>query len=192
MCEVVVVVFKVCECLLQMKIDVLLVGDFYFNGYCLLIEFLECVQVLDKLCINFGNVGKGSKCDEQYVQLIEIVVKYDKLVCIGVNWGSFDQVLLVCVMDENVKCVEFKDVIVIMCEVMVILVLELVVQVVEFGFLLDKIILLCKVLGVQDLIVIYVDLVVQCDYLLYFGLIEVGMGFKGIVVLSVVMGVLLQ
>ena len=83
---------KVRERLLQMKIDVPLVGDFHFNGHRLLTEFPECAQVLDKLRINPGNVGKGSKRDEQYAQLIEIAAKYDKPVRIGVNWGSLDQV----------------------------------------------------------------------------------------------------
>ncbi|MBY0340619.1 MAG: flavodoxin-dependent (E)-4-hydroxy-3-methylbut-2-enyl-diphosphate synthase [Rhodocyclaceae bacterium] len=183
---------KVRERLLQMKIDVPLVGDFHFNGHRLLTEFPECAQVLDKLRINPGNVGKGSKRDEQYAQLIEIAARYDKPVRIGVNWGSLDQALLARVMDENAKRPEPKNATEIMREAMVTSALESAAQAVEFGLSPDKIILSCKVSGVQDLIAIYADLAAKCDYPLHLGLTEAGMGSKGIVASSAAMGVLLQ
>jgi (E)-4-hydroxy-3-methylbut-2-enyl-diphosphate synthase len=183
---------KVRERLEQMKIDVPLVGDFHFNGHRLLTEFPECAQVLDKLRINPGNVGKGSKRDEQYAQLIEIAAKYDKPVRIGVNWGSLDQALLARVMDENAKRAVPKDATEIMREAMVTSALESAAQAVEFGLSPDKIILSCKVSGVQDLIAIYSDLAGKCDYPLHLGLTEAGMGSKGIVASSAAMGVLLQ
>lgn len=183
---------KVRERLLKMNVDVPLVGDFHFNGHKLLTEFPECAQILDKLRINPGNVGKGAKRDEQYAQLIEIAAKYDKPVRIGVNWGSLDQALLARIMDENAKRAEPKDATAIMREAMVTSALESAAQAVEFGLSRDKIILSCKVSGVQDLIAIYTDLAAQCDYPLHLGLTEAGMGSKGIVASTAALGVVLQ
>ena len=146
---------KVRERLLKMNVDVPLVGDFHFNGHKLLTEFPECAQILDKLRINPGNVGKGAKRDEQYAQLIEIAAKYDKPVRIGVNWGSLDQALLARIMDENAKRAEPKDATAIMREAMVTSALESAAQAVEFGLSRDKIILSCKVSGVQELVAVY-------------------------------------
>lgn len=192
MFEVVVVVLVICEQFDWMGVIVLFVGDFYYNGYLLLCDYLGCVELLLKYWINFGNVGQGVKCDMQFVQMIEVVVKYDKLVWIGVNWGSFDQDLFVCMMDENGVWVQLWDVQSVMYEVLIQLVIGLVECVVEFGLGCDCIVLLCKVSGVQDLIVVYCEFGCCCGFVLYFGLIEVGMGLKGIVVLMVVFGVLLQ
>ena len=94
---------RVREQLLKMNVDVPLVGDFHFNGHKLLREHPACAEALDKLRINPGNVGKGSKRDEQYAALIDIACRYDKPVRIGVNWGSLDQALLARVMDENAR-----------------------------------------------------------------------------------------
>jgi (E)-4-hydroxy-3-methylbut-2-enyl-diphosphate synthase len=94
---------KVREQLLRMNVDVPLVGDFHFNGHKLLREHPACAEALDKLRINPGNVGKGSKRDEQYAAIIEMACRYDKPVRIGVNWGSLDQTLLARVMDENAQ-----------------------------------------------------------------------------------------
>lgn len=190
--EVVVVILCIVDKLVMMGIDVLLIGDFYYNGYQLFIVELVCVEVLVKYCINLGNVGFGKKKDLQFVQLIEFVICYNKLVCIGVNWGLLDQVLVVRLMDENSLCEQFWDVGCVLCEVLICLVLDLVEQVVEFGLLCDCIVLLVKVSGVQELIVVYCDLVQCLDFVLYLGLIEVGIGSKGIVVLLVVLSVLLQ
>lgn len=183
---------KVRERLAQMKIDVPLVGDFHFNGHKLLTEFPECAEVLDKLRINPGNVGKGSKRDEQYAQLIEIAAKYNKPVRIGVNWGSLDQALLARVMDENAKRPQPKNSTEIMREAMVTSALESAEQAVAWGLPKNKIILSCKVSGVQDLIAIYAELAQRCDYALHLGLTEAGMGSKGIVASTAAMGVLLQ
>lgn len=183
---------KVRERLAQMKIDVPLVGDFHFNGHKLLTEFPECAEMLDKLRINPGNVGKGSKRDEQYAQLIEIAAKYNKPVRIGVNWGSLDQALLARVMDENAKRPQPKNSTEIMREAMVTSALESAEQAVAWGLPTNKIILSCKVSGVQDLIAIYAELAQRCDYALHLGLTEAGMGSKGIVASTAAMGVLLQ
>lgn len=183
---------RVKERLAQMNVDVPLVGDFHFNGHKLLTEFPECAALLDKLRINPGNVGKGSKRDEQYAQLIEIACRHDKPVRIGVNWGSLDQALLARVMDENARRSVPKDATAIMREAMVTSALESAAQAVAWGLPKNKIILSCKVSGVQDLIAIYADLASQCNYALHLGLTEAGMGSKGIVASTAALGVVLQ
>jgi (E)-4-hydroxy-3-methylbut-2-enyl-diphosphate synthase len=183
---------KVREQLLKMNVDVPLVGDFHFNGHKLLREHPACAEVLDKLRINPGNVGKGSKRDEQYAALIDIACRYDKPVRIGVNWGSLDQALLARVMDENARRPQPKDAVEVMREAMVTSALESAAQAVEWGLSPEKIILSCKVSGVQDLIAIYSELAKRCDYPLHLGLTEAGMGSKGIVASTAAMAVLLQ
>ncbi len=183
---------KVREQLLKMNVDVPLVGDFHFNGHKLLREHPACAEVLDKLRINPGNVGKGSKRDEQYAALIDVACRYDKPVRIGVNWGSLDQALLARVMDENARRPQPKDAVEVMREAMVTSALESAAQAVEWGLSPEKIILSCKVSGVQDLIAIYSELAKRCDYPLHLGLTEAGMGSKGIVASTAAMSVLLQ
>jgi (E)-4-hydroxy-3-methylbut-2-enyl-diphosphate synthase len=180
------------ERLLAVGVDVPLVGDFHFNGHKLLTEVPACVQTLDKLRINPGNVGKGARRDEQFAQLIEIATKYEKPVRIGVNWGSLDQQLLVRVMDENAARRQPMDATGIMREAMVASALESAAKAEQLGLPGDMIVLSCKVSGVQDLIAIYRDLAQRCDYPLHLGLTEAGMGSKGIVASAVAMGVLLQ
>lgn len=183
---------KVREQLLRMNADVPLVGDFHFNGHKLLRDHPACAEALDKLRINPGNVGKGSKRDEQYASIIEMACRYDKPVRIGVNWGSLDQTLLARVMDENARRSEPKGAVEVMREAMVTSALESAAQAVEWGMSPDRIILSCKVSGVQDLIAIYSDLARKCDYPLHLGLTEAGMGSKGIVASTAAMAVLLQ
>ncbi len=183
---------RVREQLLKMNVDVPLVGDFHFNGHKLLREHPACAEALDKLRINPGNVGKGSRRDEQYSALIEIACRYDKPVRIGVNWGSLDQALLARVMDENARRVEPKDAVEVMREAMVTSAVESAAQAVEWGLSPDRIILSCKVSGVQDLIAIYSELARRCDYPLHLGLTEAGIGSKGIVASTAAMSVLLQ
>jgi (E)-4-hydroxy-3-methylbut-2-enyl-diphosphate synthase len=183
---------KIRERLAQMNIDVPLIGDFHFNGHKLLAEHPACAEALAKLRINPGNVGKGARRDEQFAQLIDIACRYDKPIRIGVNWGSLDQALLARVMDENAKRAEPKDATEIMREAMVTSALESAAQAEELGLPGDRIVLSCKVSGVQDLIAIYRDLAVRCDYPLHLGLTEAGMGSKGIVASTAALGVLLQ
>jgi (E)-4-hydroxy-3-methylbut-2-enyl-diphosphate synthase len=183
---------KIRERLAQMNLDVPLIGDFHFNGHKLLAEHPACAEALAKLRINPGNVGKGAKRDEQFAQLIEIACRFDKPIRIGVNWGSLDQALLARVMDENAKRAEPKDATEIMREAMVTSALESAAQAEELGLPGDHIILSCKVSGVQDLIAIYRELALRCDYPLHLGLTEAGMGSKGIVASTAALGVLLQ
>jgi (E)-4-hydroxy-3-methylbut-2-enyl-diphosphate synthase len=183
---------KIRDRLAQMNVDVPLIGDFHFNGHKLLAEHPACAEALAKLRINPGNVGKGARRDEQFAQLIEIACRYDKPIRIGVNWGSLDQALLARVMDENAKRTEPKDATEIMREAMVMSALESAAQAEALGLPGDRIILSCKVSGVQDLIAIYRELARRCDYPLHLGLTEAGMGSKGIVASTAALGVLLQ
>jgi (E)-4-hydroxy-3-methylbut-2-enyl-diphosphate synthase len=169
-----------------------LVGDFHFNGHKLLSQYPDCAEALAKYRINPGNVGKGKKRDEQYASMIEVACKYDKPVRIGVNWGSLDQTLLARIMDENARRAEPKEPKAIMHEAMVTSALESAQQAEEYGLAHDKIILSCKMSGVQDLISVYQDLASQCDYPLHLGLTEAGMGSKGIVASTAALAVLLQ
>ena len=176
----------------RMGVDVPLIGDFHYNGHRLLAEYPECAQVLAKYRINPGNVGHGRKRDEQFAQMIGIACKYDKPVRIGVNWGSLDQDLLARIMDENSRRQDPMDAVEVMREAMVVSALESAAKAEELGLPGDRIILSCKVSGVQDLIAIYRELSRRSDYPLHLGLTEAGMGSKGIVASTAAMSVLLQ
>jgi (E)-4-hydroxy-3-methylbut-2-enyl-diphosphate synthase len=180
------------EALDKANCNVPLIGDFHFNGHKLLAQYPDCAEALAKYRINPGNVGKGKKRDEQYASMIEVACKYDKPVRIGVNWGSLDQTLLARIMDDNAKRAEPKDPKAIMHEAMVTSALESAQQAEEYGLAHNKIILSCKMSGVQDLISVYQDLSTQCDYPLHLGLTEAGMGSKGIVASTAALAVLLQ
>ena len=169
-----------------------LIGDFHFNGHKLLSDYPDCAAALGKYRINPGNVGKGKKRDEQFAQMIEIAVKYDKPVRIGVNWGSMDQGLLARLMDENSQRAEPLDTKQIMFDAMIASALESATAAEQLGLGHDKIILSCKMSGVQDLITVYQELATRCDYPLHLGLTEAGMGSKGIVASTAALSVLLQ
>ena len=172
--------------------DVPLVGDFHFNGHRLLEDYPECAQALAKYRINPGNVGSGEKRDAQFASMIEAAIKYDKAVRIGVNWGSLDKGLVASMMDANAKADEPLDAESIMSEIMVTSALQSADKAVEIGLPKDKIVLSCKMSGVQDLIRVYEKLAQRCDYALHLGLTEAGMGSKGIVASTAALSVLLQ
>ena len=173
-------------------VDVPLVGDFHFNGHRLLTQHPACAEALAKLRINPGNVGRGSRRDEQFATMIEFACKYAKPVRIGVNWGSLDPELIARMMDENARSAEPQDAAVVTRKALVASALDSARQAESLGLATDKIILSCKVSGVQDLIAVYRDIAVQCDYPLHLGLTEAGMGSKGIVASTAAMAVLLQ
>ena len=176
----------------RMGINVPLIGDFHYNGHRLLADYPECARLLAKYRINPGNVGHGRKRDEQFAQMIDIANRYEKPVRIGVNWGSLDQDLLARIMDENARLDVPMDAVEIMREAMVASALESAAKAEELGMPGDRIILSCKVSGVQDLIAIYRALSRRSEYPLHLGLTEAGMGSKGIVASTASMAVLLQ
>jgi (E)-4-hydroxy-3-methylbut-2-enyl-diphosphate synthase len=178
--------------LAQMGLNVPLVGDFHFNGHKLLREHPECAAALAKYRINPGNVGRGSKRDPQFVEMIEMACRYEKPVRIGVNWGSLDQDLLARLMDENNARAEPSSAQEVMRNAVVTSAIESAQRAEATGMRHDRIILSAKVSGVQDLIAIYSALASRCDYPLHLGLTEAGMGSKGIVASTAGMAVLLQ
>ncbi len=173
-------------------VDVPLVGDFHFNGHRLLKQHPACAAALAKLRINPGNVGHGRKRDEQFATLIEYACLYAKPVRIGVNWGSLDPELLARMMDDNARSAQPEDAAVVTRQALVASALESAQLAEQLGLPGDHIILSCKVSGVQDLIAVYRDIAVRCDYPLHLGLTEAGMGSKGIVASSAALAVLLQ
>ena len=175
-----------------MGVNVPLVGDFHFNGHKLLTQVPECAAVLDKYRINPGNVGHGSKRDEQFLTMIEKAIEFGKPVRIGVNWGSLDPELLARMMDDNARLASPLEADEVMREALIVSALESAAKAQEIGLAADRIVLSCKVSAVQDLIRVYRDLGARCDYALHLGLTEAGMGSKGIVASTAAMGVLLQ
>lgn len=176
----------------KMGIAVPLVGDFHYNGHQLLTQYPECAEALSKYRINPGNVGQGAKRDTQFAQMIEVANKHAKPVRIGVNWGSLDQSLLARIMDENASRSQPWSAQAVMYEALITSALESAQRAEELGMPGDRIVLSCKVSGVQDLIAVYRELARRCDYPLHLGLTEAGMGSKGIVASTAAIGVLLQ
>jgi (E)-4-hydroxy-3-methylbut-2-enyl-diphosphate synthase len=180
------------ERLAQLGVNVPLIGDFHFNGHKLLREHPDCAAALAKYRINPGNVGRGSKRDSQFSEMIEVACRYAKPVRIGVNWGSLDQDLLTRLMDENSAQAAPRTAQEVMRSAVVLSALQSAALAEEVGLPHDHIILSAKVSGVQDLIAIYRDLATRCDYPLHLGLTEAGMGSKGIVASTAGMAVVLQ
>jgi (E)-4-hydroxy-3-methylbut-2-enyl-diphosphate synthase len=180
------------ERLAQLGVDVPLIGDFHFNGHKLLREHPDCAAALAKYRINPGNVGRGSKRDSQFSEMIETACRYEKPVRIGVNWGSLDQELLTRLMDENSAQAAPSTAQEVMRRAVVLSALQSAQRAEELGLPHERIILSAKVSGVQDLIAIYQDLAARCDYPLHLGLTEAGMGSKGVVASTAGMAVVLQ
>ena len=176
----------------NMGVNAPLVGDFHFNGHKLLTQVPECAIVLDKYRINPGNVGHGTKRDEQFSTMVEKAIEHSKPVRIGVNWGSLDPELLARMMDENHKLARPLEADEVMREALIVSALESAQFARDIGLGAERIVLSCKVSNVQDLIRVYRSLAGRCDYALHLGLTEAGMGSKGIVASTAAMGVLLQ
>ncbi|HUF22390.1 MAG TPA: flavodoxin-dependent (E)-4-hydroxy-3-methylbut-2-enyl-diphosphate synthase [Burkholderiales bacterium] len=183
---------EVRERLARMHVDVPLVGDFHFNGHRLLKQYPGCAEALDKYRINPGNVGRGAKRDEQFATMIETACRYGKPVRIGVNWGSLDQELLARMMDDNARLAQPREAAQVMREALIVSAIDSARRAVELGLQEDRIVLSCKVSGVQDLIAVYRELAARSDHPLHLGLTEAGMGSKGIVASTAAMAVLLQ
>ena len=169
-----------------------LIGDFHFNGHKLLSEHPACAAALAKYRINPGNVGRGSKRDPQFAQMIETACRHGKPVRIGVNWGSLDSDLLTRMMDENSRLPEPLDAQQVTRNAVVQSALDSARRAEELGLAHERIILSAKVSGVQDLVDVYRKLAPRSDYPLHLGLTEAGMGAKGIVASTAGLAILLQ
>jgi (E)-4-hydroxy-3-methylbut-2-enyl-diphosphate synthase len=173
-------------------INVPIIGDFHYIGHKLLTDHPACAEALAKYRINPGNVGFKAKRDTQFSTLIELALKYDKPVRIGVNWGSLDEELLTRLMDENAVSAAPISAAAVQREAIIQSALLSARRAEEIGLGRDKIILSTKVSDVQHLIAVYQDLAARCDYALHLGLTEAGMGTKGVVASSAALGILLQ
>jgi (E)-4-hydroxy-3-methylbut-2-enyl-diphosphate synthase len=183
---------RIVEKLRMMGIEVPVIGDFHYNGHTLLTNEPACAEALAKYRINPGNVGFGRKKDTQFAQLIEFAIQYDKPVRIGVNWGSLDQSLAAQLMDENARRAEPWEASHVLREALIRSALDSAERAVEIGLPRERIVLSCKVSGVQELIAVYRDLAQRSDFALHLGLTEAGIGSKGIVASSAALAVLLQ
>jgi (E)-4-hydroxy-3-methylbut-2-enyl-diphosphate synthase len=173
-------------------INVPIIGDFHYIGHKLLTDHPACAEALAKYRINPGNVGFKAKRDTQFSTLIELALKYDKPVRIGVNWGSLDEELLTRLMDENAVSAAPISAAAVQREAIIQSALLSAQRAEAIGLGRDKIILSTKVSDVQHLIAVYQDLAARCDYALHLGLTEAGMGTKGVVASSAALGILLQ
>src|SRR2546423_11225279 len=133
-------------------IRVPIIGDFHYNGHLLLKKFPECARALAKYRINPGNVSVGRKDDDNFRIMIEVAVRNQKPVRIGVNWGSLDQALLTRMMDENSRLEEPRDAREVTMEAMVVSALNSAALAEKYGLRTDQIILSAKVTGGTDLI----------------------------------------
>jgi (E)-4-hydroxy-3-methylbut-2-enyl-diphosphate synthase len=176
----------------RMGIVVPLVGDFHYNGHTLLTQYPACAEALSKYRINPGNVGKGDKRDRQFGQMVEVALRWNRPVRIGVNWGSLDQELLASLMDVNSRRAQPWDAKSVMYEALVTSAIESAAQAQALGMAPEQILLSCKVSGVQDLISVYRELARRCDYPLHLGLTEAGMATKGTVASATALSILLQ
>ena len=183
---------RIRERLDMMGVGVPLIGDFHYNGHQLLTAEPAAAEALAKYRINPGNVGFGKKRDLQFSTIVELAVRHGKAVRIGANWGSLDQDLLARMMDENHARSEPWDAARVMREALIRSALDSAARAEEIGLARDRIVLSCKVSGVQELIAVYRDLARRGDYALHLGLTEAGMGSKGIVASSAALAVLLQ
>lgn len=170
----------------------ILIGDFHYIGHKLLTEHPDCAKMLAKYRINPGNVGFGDKHDANFAKMIEVALKNDKPVRIGVNWGSLDQSLVVSLMDENAKKTHPKTVEEITQEALILSAITSAEKAREMGIRADQIILACKVSRVPELIKLYTELAKRCDYALHLGLTEAGMGSKGIASTTAALAILLN
>jgi (E)-4-hydroxy-3-methylbut-2-enyl-diphosphate synthase len=189
--EAAAVVPEIVEGLDRMGVLVPIIGDFHYNGHLLLARYPACAAALAKYRINPGNVG-GKRHDENFRAIIEVALRNDKPVRIGVNWGSLDQSLLTAMMDANATLAEPRDARDVTMEAMVESALQSAALAEASGMAHDRIVLSAKVSGVQDLVDVYRMLAARCDYPLHLGLTEAGMGAKGIIASTAGLSILLQ
>jgi (E)-4-hydroxy-3-methylbut-2-enyl-diphosphate synthase len=176
--------------LADMGVSVPLIGDFHYNGHLLLSRYPATARALAKYRINPGNVG-GKRRDENFRTIIQIALDNEKPVRIGVNWGSLDQDLLTSLMDANAQTTEPRTAKEVYVEAMLQSATRSATIAEEVGLPHDRIIISAKVSGVQDLIDVYRQLAVRCDYPLHLGLTEAGLGAKGIVASTAALSILL-
>ena len=175
----------------RLGVAVPVIGDFHYNGHLLLTKYPACAEALAKYRINPGNVG-GKHHDENFQRIVEVAVRNEKPVRIGVNWGSLDQQLLTEMMDANAASATPVDSREVMIEAMIASALGSARLAEETGQAHDRIVLSAKVSGVQDLVEVYTRLAERCDYPLHLGLTEAGMGTRGVISSTAGLAIMLQ
>jgi|TARA_X000000950_G_scaffold277969_1_gene368161 (E)-4-hydroxy-3-methylbut-2-enyl-diphosphate synthase len=179
------------EGLINKGVMVPLIGDFHYNGHVLLSKYPDMAQALSKYRINPGNTGTKTR-DKNFATIVEQAIKNEKPVRIGVNWGSLDQQLLAEKMDQNNQLSVPKSAKEVMFQTMVESAVRSSRLAEDVGLASDKIIISCKMSGVQDVIEVYSRLAKEIPYPLHVGLTEAGMGMKGMVASSTALSVILQ
>jgi len=179
------------EKLLNRGITVPVIGDFHYNGHKLLTKYPDMAEALAKFRINPGNTGTKTR-DENFATIVEQAIKYDKPVRIGVNWGSLDQQLLAQKMDANNELQKPKSAKEVMLDTMVESAKRSSKLAEEVGLASNKIIISCKMSGVQDVVTVYERIADEVEYPLHVGLTEAGMGMKGMVASASALAVILQ
>ena len=179
------------EGLINKGVMVPLIGDFHYNGHVLLSKYPDMAQALSKYRINPGNTGTKTR-DKNFATIVEQAIRNDKPVRIGVNWGSLDQQLLAEKMDQNNQLSVPKSAKEVMFQTMVESAVRSSRLAEDVGLASDKIIISCKMSGVQDVIEVYSRLAKEIPYPLHVGLTEAGMGMKGMVASSAALSVILQ
>lgn len=183
---------EIVQKLAQLNCHVPLIGDFHYNGHILLTKYPETAKALAKYRINPGNVGKGDKHDENFATMIQVAIKHDKPVRIGVNWGSLDQELFTKRMDENATLSQPKNFKEVVIDAMIESALQSAAYAEKIGLAHNKIVLSVKMSEVQDMIAVYQRISKECDYVLHLGLTEAGSSTKGIAASASALGILLQ
>ena len=179
------------EKLMKRGVTVPIIGDFHYNGHKLLTQYPDMAKSLAKFRINPGNTGTKTR-DENFTTIVEQAIKYDKPVRIGVNWGSLDQQLLADKMDANNELPKPKSAKEVMLDTMVESAKRSSKLAEDVGLASDKIIISCKMSGVQDVVTVYERIAEAVEYPLHVGLTEAGMGMKGMVASASALSVILQ
>lgn len=179
------------EKLMKRGVTVPIIGDFHYNGHKLLTQYPDMAESLAKFRINPGNTGTKTR-DENFATIVEQAIRYDKPVRIGVNWGSLDQQLLADKMDANNELPKPKSAKEVMLDTMVESAKRSSKLAEDVGLASDKIIISCKMSGVQDVVTVYERIAEEVDYPLHVGLTEAGMGMKGMVASASALSVILQ
>lgn len=169
-----------------------LVGDFHYNGHKLLTDYPACAKALSKYRINPGNVGKGSRHDDNFATMIRIAADNGKAVRIGVNGGSLDKELLSQMLDANRALTNPRSVHDVTLEAIVQSAHQSALKAVELGLPADRIVLSTKVSDVSDLVRVCRRLSELAPWALHLGLTEAGTGTKGVTASSAALGVLLS
>ncbi len=184
-----------------------IVGDFHYNGHVLLTQFPDCAKALDKYRINPGNVGTKEARNYNFRTMIEVAIKNNKPVRIGVNWGSLDHELFSStqavptstasaasslLIDKNERLQKSQNYKTVLYEAMVQSALNSAKDALKLGLPKNKMVLSVKMSIVQDMVKVYEMLSGRCSYTLHLGLTEAGSDDRGIVASTAALAILLQ